>query len=338
MATTYHPVYSPRFEVTIGRTKYQESTGLIQDLVVENTVDGAALCSFTLNHTFDQASADFVDLEWNDIEPGTDLKVAIGWGGEGTTKPMFVGTSSSINTEFRMGSGASLSVSGYGPLYAMMRGVVERSWSNETVINVVKKVLGEYFRDVTVEGKSSKRNRIIQHNRNDYRFVSELATEYGFEFYADLDRAYFTPRRSISKKTPEMTLTWGRTLDVFDAEITTAGQLNTVEVRYWDMQTEKEIVGTATQSDGKGKEVFRIVCDSEAEAVDIAESRLSRLSMERANGVGETDGIPGLTAGSVIRLEGLGPRFTGNYYITRATHRVGGSGYRTAFGFTQLPP
>ena len=337
MVTEFHPVYSPRFEVTIGGTRYQEVDGLVRDVVVENTIDGADLCTFTLNHAFDLSREDFAELNWDDIEPGTDLEVSVGWGGKGSIEPVFVGTSHSIQTEFSTDMGASIAVSGYGPLHQMMRGVVERSWSDTSVVDVAQEILNEYFSNVTVEGNASQRNRIIQHNRNDYRFLRELAEEYGFEFYADMDTVYFTPRDTIRTEDPDTTLTYGNTLDTFDAEITTANQLRSVEVRYWDMQQEKAIVGTAEQDEGEGKEVFRIACDSQEEADDIAASKLSSSTMERADGTGETDGIPALTPGTVIRLEGLGKRFTSNYYVTRVTHRIGGSGYRTSFDVTELP-
>jgi len=337
MAPDYSPVYSPRFELTVGGTTYQEVGGLVQDLLVETTVDGADLCSFTLNHPFHPENVDFADLNWGDIEPGTDLALSIGWGGEGGIEPLFVGTSKSVKIDFEPGSGGSVAVAGYGPLHEMMQGVVERSWAETTVVDVAKEVLGDYFSSVEVEGSGSTRNRIIQHDQNDYRFVRGLAAEYGFEFYAERDTAYFTPRSSIGSGDPELTLTYGNTLDTFSAEVTTAEQLESVEVRYWDMSTEKEIVGEASQETGSGKEVFRIACDSKEEADSIAAGKLSKLSMSRATGNGETDGIPELMAGTVIQLEDLGERFTSNYYVTRVAHRMGGSGYRTSFDVTELP-
>lgn len=337
MGTDFSSVYSPRFELAVGGTTYQEAGGLLEDLLVETTVDGADLCSFTLTHPFYPEKGAFADLEWSSIEPGSDLELSIGWGGKGQIEPLFVGTSKSIKADFDSESGGSVSVSGYGPLYDMMQGVVERSWSETTVVDVAEEILNEYFSSVEVDGDGSERNRIIQHGQNDYRFLRELAAEYGFEFYAERDSAYFTPRSSIGGGDPEMTLTYGNTLDTFSAEISTAEQLETVEVRYWDMNAEKEIVGTASGGVGEGKEVFRIACDSKEEADAIAEGKLAEMSMSRASGWGETDGIPELVAGTIIRLEGLGDRFSNNYYVTRASHKMGRAGYRTSFDVTELP-
>lgn len=337
MSTDYTPIYSPRFELQVGNTTYQEAGGRVGDLLVETTVDGADLCSFTLNYPFDPEHQDFAGLDWDAIEPGTDLEVSLGWGGGGTIEPVFVGTSQSIKTAFGPAQGPTVTVSGYGPLHEMMQGVRERSWSDTTVVDVAREVLNSHFSTVEVSGTGSEQNRIIQHGTNDYRFVRGLAEEYGFEFYAERDTAYFTPRSSIGGETPALTLTYGNTLDTFEGELTASEQVETVEVRYWDMKAEKDVVGSASNSSGEGKEVFRITCDSKEEADTIAESKLSALSMSRATGYGETDGNPSLVAGKVVRLEELGDRFTSNYYITRATHLIGGSGYRTSFEVTELP-
>jgi len=336
MSTEYSPVYSPRFELTVGGTTYQEVGGQIADLVAETTVDGADRCSFTFNHPFNLEQGDIADLEWEDVEPGTPIELAVGWGGAGSIEPLFVGTSHAVEVEFTPSVGGSVAVSGYGRLHEMMRGVVERSWSDTTVADVAREVLSSYFPEVTVEGSTSTRNRIIQHDQNDYRFVRQLAAEYGFEFYTERDTAYFTPRSSLGGD-PDMTLTYGNTLDAFSAELTMAEQIESVEVRYWDMNAEKEIVGSASKPTGEGKKVFRIACDSKEEAESIAESKLSELSMARATGYGQTDGIPALTAGMTVRIEGIGDRFGGNYYVTRVAHRMQGNGYRATFDVKELP-
>ena len=336
MTAATNPVYSPRFELDVGGTTYQETGGRVGNLTVETTVDGADMCRFTLNYPYDPEHQDFDELDWGAIDPGTEVEASVGWGGEGTVEPVFVGTSQSVSVDFSPEGGQTVDVTAYGVLHEMMQGVVERSWSETTVVDVAKEVLNEYFSTVEVDGNGSERNRIIQHGQNDYRFVRQLADDYGFEFYAERDTAYFTQRSSL-KDDPELTLTYGNTLDTFAAEISEADLVETVEVRYWDMSTEKEIVGEASNQTGEGKEVFRVTCDSQEEADDIAKSRLDALSMARATGYGETDGIPDLTAGTVIEIQDLGDRFDRSYYVTRAAHRLSTAGYRTAFDVKELP-
>ncbi len=336
MTPDYSAVYSPRFELTLGGRSYKETGGLVQNLSVDTTIDGAARCSFTLNHPFYPEQEDFADLEWSEVEPGTELSVSMGWGGSGSIQPLFVGKSQSLSVDFSPDQGAAVSVSGYGKLHEMMQGDVERSWSDSTVVDVAEEVLNEYFSTVEVDGSASQRNRIIQHKQNDYRFLRKLADEHGFEFYAERDTAHFKPRSSIGGE-PELTLTYGDALNSFSGEITKSDGIGTVEVRYWDMNSEKEIVGSAEKEDGDGKEVFRIACDSKEEADDAAASKLSKLSMARVKGNGDAEGIPDLTAGKTIRIEGMGTKFSKQYYVSKASHRMGSSGYQTTFDAKEIP-
>ena len=51
----------------------------------------------------------------------------------------------------------------------------------------------------------------------------------------------------------------------------------------------------------------------------------------RLTGSGSAVGDPRIRAGAVIRLEGLGPDFSGDVRVTSATHSIDTSGYRTSF-------
>lgn len=337
MSTEFNAIYSPRFELSVGGARYQEADGRIGDLLVETTVDGAALCSFTLNYPFDLEFGDITDVDWGALEPGVDIEAGLGWGGAGTVEPVFVGTGQTIRMEVTPDAGPTLAVSGYGLLHGMMHGVVERSWSDASVVDVATEVLNEYFPSVDVDGPGITRNRIIQHGENDYRFLRRLAETYGFEFYAERDTAYFRPRTAIGRSDTVVTLAYGKNLDAVSTELSTAQQVAAVEVRAWDASAEKEIVGSASGGAGTGKEVFRVACDSKQEADRIAEGKLSALSKARTTGRGETEGNPAIAAGRTIRLENLGSRFTGDYYVTRATHRVGDTGYRTSFEVEEIP-
>lgn len=337
MSIDTSPVYSPRFELSFAGETYQEAGGLISNIVVETTVDGADLCQFQIDKPYDPEHHDFLDLNWGDIEPGTDIELKMGWGGSGSIQPVFEGTSQSMRTEFNHSQGASVSVAGYGTLHEMMAGVNERSWTEETISNVAEEVIGEYFGTVEVDGPGIERPTIVQHGENDYRFIRALADDYGFEFYAERDTAYFKPRGDIGSGDPVATLTYGNSLDSFSAEISKSDQTKEVEVRYWDMAAEKEVVGKASGSDGEGKMVYRVLCNSKKEADRIAESKLSELQMARARGHGEADGNPDIMAGKILELKEMGERFSKKYYVTRAAHRMTGSGYRTTFEVKEIP-
>ncbi|MBZ6495311.1 phage late control D family protein [Natrinema longum] len=336
--TNIQPRYSPRFKVDVGDAKFQEPGGRIADLVVETTLDGADRFSFTLNFPFDEELGEFSGLTWDDFAVGTDVEIAMGYGGDGTLTPLLTGSIRSINAEFTTDRGPSVTVSGYGLLWELMQGTRSDSWSETTVGTAVEDVLSSYpFSTVDVSDASIKREKLIQDNQSDYRFVQGVAETYGFEFYAERDIVRFRPRSAKGDgEGPVAELWYGEALHDFYAEITRREQVDQMEVRSWDEQNKSEIVATAGSTTAKHKEVFRVQAMSRDEAERVAETKLNRFSDGVVTGHGEADGTPAIRAGSVVTLEELGGRFSGDYYVTEATHRMGSAGYRTSFEVTEV--
>lgn len=332
------PVYSPRLEVTVGGDTFREPGGRVADLVVETTLDGADRFSFGLNYPFDPEYGDFSGLDWDTFSTGTEVDVSMGWGGSGTLEPLVCGNVYSVSADFSPDRGPRVSVSGYGKLHQMMRGTRTDSWTEATLSDVAEEVLSSYFDDVTVEGADLERETFVQHNQSDYRFLDDLASKYGYRFDANREAVWFVPRSDRGGGEPVATLRYGESLSSFSAEVNQSSAVDEVEVRYWDMDANEEVVGSASTDAGTDeKRVFRVPCRSKDEAEHIAQKELDALSSTTASVHGEADGNPAITAGETIELGELGSRFSTNYYVTKATHRMGGSGYRTSFEATEVP-
>lgn len=336
--TSIQPRYSPRFRVDVGDTTFQEPGGRIADLVVETTLDGADRFSFTLNFPFDEELGEFSGLTWDEFAVGTAVEIAMGYGGDGTLTPLFTGSIRSINAEFTSDRGPSVTVSGYGLLWELMQGTDSDSWSETTVGTVVEDVLSSYpFSTVDVSGASIDRETLIQDGQSDYRFLQQLAETYGFEFYAERDTVLFRPHSAkAADDEPVAELWYGEALHEFYAEVTQRERVDAVEVRSWDEHNKSEIVATAGSPNGKYKEVVRTRAMSQNEAERIAETKLNRLANGVITGHGEADGTPAVRAGTVVRLAEVGQRFSSDYYVTEATHRMGSAGYRTSFDVTEV--
>ncbi len=330
--------HSARYEVSVGGNTFDDTGGKISDLVVDTTLDGADRFSFTLNTKYDMKEAKFKNVSWDDYKTGTDVTIKAGWGDKELAK-LLAGKVQAVKSDFSREKGPLVNISGYGLLHQMTRGINERSWSDEKVGNVADEILGEYFGEKEVKKPGVKRNRIIQHNQNDYQFIKKLADKYGFNFYARKEKAHFKPNDSMGGEDPAATLTYGGRLDSFNGEVNEASKIKEVVVRYYDMNKEKEVTASATddKAPNEKKEVFRVSCDSKSEAEEVAKSKLSVLSDSSAVGEGECRGIPELTAGASVKIKNMGSKFSKTYYVTKATHRMGSSGYKTSFEATEEP-
>lgn len=332
MSSQFPSSYVPRFAVTVGGEEFHDYSGHVPALTVDTTTDGADYVTMSLSYPFDHEQVSFDDLPWDTFETGTEIEVEMGYGD--STETVFVGEIDTIEAVFPENGTPTVQVSGFGPLQQLMTGTNSRSWEESSLQTVVDDVAGDHFGTVTVEDADLELELVMQDRQSDYQFLCSLADRYGFELFSTQDEFIFRPNAGGSAPDdPVATLYYGESLESFTSEISSAAVVGEVEVRHWDVSTNEEIIGSAT-GEGSAKHVYRIAVESEAEATDIAESKLETLGEEEIHGRAETFGVPEITAGVVVSLEGLGSTFTNNYYVTDATHRIGPSGYRTSFEVT----
>jgi phage protein D len=318
--------------VTVGDSEYTEAGGRVADLVVETTVDGTDRVSFTLQYPFDEERGTFRGLSWESITAGTAVSVAMGYGDGGSLTPLFQGRIDSVRATFDRSVGPTVTVEGFGRLRATMTGTESRSWRETDLATVVESVLDPYSFATLDVAASVERAWLFQDNRSDYRFLAALAETYGFQFYASRDTVVFRPREEFERPSDTVADLWyGDTLREFEGEVRCEGETTAVEVRSWDPDRGEERVATAGPADADTTDVYRAPAMTRQETETIATERHSSLTDGCVEGHGVADGTPALRAGVTVRLSELGERFSGTYRVTEATHRMGESGYRTAF-------
>jgi uncharacterized protein len=180
--------------------------------------------------------------------------------------------------------------------------------------------------------------------------VRKLAQRNSFEFFCTEKDLVF--RKPANDQRGIIELKWGRGLLSFSPEIKLSDQVTEVEVHGWNIQAKRPIVGRARRGDelgrdpnrASGSEYLARVCEKEQATLRIrepvfsqqeADQRAKAILKRRAEGFvggrGETLGIPELKADVNVKLDGLGKFFNTTFYVTRTTHTVDSSGYRTSF-------
>ena len=345
----YGDFYTPRFRIQVGESRFAEADGVVSDVSVESTLDGADSFSFTLHYPFEHEASRFRGLSWEAFAPRTPVTIWLGYGNllgpdpqaKPEVDPLLTGRIASVKPEFPADGAPAITVSGFDLLHDMTRGTDSDSWNDKTDSDVVSILTSKYelnfpTREVTATGVP--REKIIQDKESDYAVLKRLADTNRFELFARLDTLYFRP--PPRKPDPNLTLTYGDSLRSFSPERNDAEQVGEVEIRHWDPGAKKEIVGKATRPDQKGKTVLRRAVDSKAQADILAEAALADLTEGEVTGSGETVGLPDLRVGEWVTLEIGGfdetgkALFDGDYYVQGVSHRLGGSGYTTSFSVT----
>jgi phage protein D len=137
----------------------------------------------------------------------------------------------------------------------------------------------------------------------------------------------------------------------FKPELSTAQQVSEVTVKGWNPKTKTAISQTATREEIRTKgvgakggqaaieksfsECKEIITDkpvsTDDEAKKLALASLDMIAKEMVKGNGATIGLPDLRAGGVVKMDGMGDRFSGRYFVTATTHSIGDGGYTTNF-------
>lgn len=143
-------------------------------------------------------------------------------------------------------------------------------------------------------------------------------------------------------------LRWGASLIDFKPTLTTANQIKSVTVKGWDRATKKEISEKVSLDDKAlaiNTDLHELLnnCDpreevvvekpvhTKAEARKVAIGILKDRQKEMVKASASCIGLPALTAGCKVEIEGLGARFSGTYFVSATTHTLGDSGYTTRF-------
>jgi phage protein D len=267
-----------------------------------------------------------------------------------------VGEIISLRANFPTAGTPQLEISGYDLSYQFRRSSRLEPFEDKSDSEIVAEIARDYATHklkTEIEQTETRRHVEIEDGKTVYQFMQDLANRNFFEFFVRERTLYF--RRPRRDRGEIVTLKYNESLLSFNPELNTANQVSEVTVRGWNPNTREEIVGRAQRGSEEAREhgrrsggdivenqygvVEERISDrpvvTQEEADTLARSVLNKLSEGLIRGNAECIGIPEIRAGETIKLEGLGTKFSRNYYIERSTHTIGNAGYSTTFGIKE---
>ena len=197
---------------------------------------------------------------------------------------------------------------------------------------------------------------VMQNNQYDIVFLLTRARRHDYVVLVEefehngqqQKRLYFGPSEGNVPEQRNVTylLEWGKSLIQFKPTLTVANQIGSVTVRGWDRRRKRAIEATVKRKDIKINQdlsnfdpafnqreeiVTARPVYNEAQAKALAGDILKNQLKDLVKGSGATIGLPDLRAGRKVFINGLGARFSGNYFVTDTTHTIGDNGYQTTF-------
>jgi phage protein D len=329
----------------------------IQQVTVVSKPDSMDTFTFTVVNAYP-------DLRWTHtsdadlFKVGAAVKIDIGYVGEMQT--LMIGEITKISPTFPESGMPTVGVEGHTRLHWLGGSPKTRTFQKQKDSAIVQKIAQDCGLKAQAEDTRVVHEYVMQANQTDLAFVQARAKRIHFEVLVN-DRTLIF-RRSKEDEPKILTLVWGNVhqgfspgddslpLRSFTPTMSALEQAGEVEVRGYDPQTKKEIIGRAGAGDETrklGKDAGPAVAEgafrkpkksvhvgpvsSQAEADQQAKAIYNEQAMQFLTGQGTTIGVPALRSGKVVDLQGLGKTFNGLYYVEEATHTLGSSGYQTSF-------
>ena len=296
------------------------------------------------------------EAKWADeasLMPGKTLKIKSKTeDGENT---IFDGEIVELEPSFE-GAAQKVTVRAFDRLHRLTRGRYVRTFVQMTDSDVMEKIIREVGLKSMVASSSEVYEHLFQPNQSNLEFLQTRAAALGRFLYAEGE----TIHCAAPSVEPALELKLHEGLTAFFPRLSTSAQVSEVQVRGWNVKDKQEVLGKAVKGTtapktGVGQSggdlaaaahnltakylVNEPVVRTQSAADKLAQAVADRFEGQKIEAHGHASGNPRLLAGSKIKISGVGKRFSGEYFVTGATHSFSpDEGYSTAFTVSSHSP
>ena len=347
LAKTYDNFTAPGFEITLDGKELAQGKYIIPGVEVEISATGTAGgCSFKIEGQYDFKNSKWVNDAEKLLKPGAKLSVKAGYQ---ERKELFFGYVDEYSLDFNSDGTPFITVNGLdglGYLMNMCQPIYAGEKKPKEIVETIlkKSQSAGYAKKLQVGSLDGFETPIIKEQVDDWKFLCMMAERYGASLFAVNGELIFDD--VLTKTSPIMTLTVGKSIRNFSRRVSLAHQVGKVEVLGRDVN-QKAIKGVASSvtTGGEGKtaaewvsglqeSVLRVRSEyarTQKECELMAQNRLNSLSMGFVSGGGECIGIPELIPGRYLKVDGGDELTNGTYFLSKVIHRVQWGQYTTAF-------
>ncbi len=326
----------------------------VEPLIEEVVVDNHVLLPDTFQITLHDLTLDVMDK----MRLKIGAKVEIKGTALGSQEPesLVTGEVTSLGGEYHAG-GSRLVVRGYDLSHRLHRGRQSATYINQKDSDIARAVASAASLDVgTIDDSGEVHEWVSQANLSDWDFLKARAHQIGFEVTVSDGKFHFrkppdaadAPGDGDYDSKDPLQLVFGQDLLHFRPRVTSAEQVSSVEMRGWDRDAKKALVGTAPArtssavltaspaglAAGFGSRTYTVVNwpQSTQGGVDAGASAVAdHIASAFAEAEGSARGNPKLKAGVAVSVAAVAGAFAGQYTLSQTRHVFDDDGYRTEF-------
>ncbi len=353
--------YAPDYKLVINGSQLRHGANLdIISVSVTDAINQADTFTFAVRERHPDSTRLFAggkQLKWMDsgaFNEGNEIEIYMGYVND--LHLMLRGKIKAFTCDFPESGQPTLTVQGFSLFHDFQQRHRRKPYENVSDSDIATEIANKMGLKAEIDDTGVKHPIYSPKGASYTNILLERAKRIGYEVFVKDRTLYFRKAGYLRSPAPVLTLEWGRNLRSFSPRLSTQNMVAKVTARA-SITTQgggkQPLVGEAMAGDERGKmgqetgnqvtqRAFKdnqdnsILIDdhnieSQEEAKAVALAKLEAQALEFIKGTGSIIGDPRLRAGIVVKLEGLGRLFSGNYYVTSATHTIDGGGYRTNF-------
>ncbi len=330
------PQSRPIFNIEINGSPQRDLVSDVQRIEVEDSIISPSMFSFEIADR---------EREWLDksvLNPDTvDVKIYMGYVGGEKGKPLITGRVLALSPSFSLEGPTLLTVQGFDHSSLLQRTFQNRDsgFKDQTLSNIASTLARNIgLRSECDPTKVTYKSMLANLGESDYTFLRRMAGMIGYDFYVRDKILHFQkPKYSDLAGT----LSWRRDGGGFlngvssvSLRLSAAKVVKEIQVRGYDPKKMKPYVSKVSPNYKVNVTPASKSSILEQNMKLATQEEINDLSRARADGISHIVdmeaslvGDPSLRAGATLKVEGIGERFSGNYYITKAKHAIGDEGY-----------
>lgn len=344
--------YFGQAQIMIGGSEVPQT--VYDDLARVEVEDSLFLPSSFTIELYD-AELDWVDNALFDLGKEVTIKFK---SGTGAPVVAIMGEITSVEPVIMVDSPYRLVVRGYHKVHRLHHRNQVKNYLKLKDSDFAKQLAGRAGLSPDLEATSVVHESVIQDNLTDWEFLCGRARRIGYVLMGRDGKLIFKSLATILSTATVTEVSLLAHIIEFFPRYTGIGSQKQVQVQGWNVATKTAINGTFNgsqvsttgwpQGSGKAQGAFSVsgawVSTGQAvAAADDAQSIAKGLAMDVAGGDIQAEGVivgnPAVKAGGILKVSGVGTRFSGNYFLSHVVHRLTPiDGYRTEFRVSGTSP
>jgi Bacteriophage probable baseplate hub protein len=325
----------------------QDSSSLAEGLMelrIEERADGPSRCRATFgNWDTGNGHAKFLYFDQT-VEFGKDLQV-----GKGSDE-LFRGRITALRGGFPENDKPTLEVLAEDRFQDLRMTRRTRTFEDISDSDVINRIASDHGLTPDVDVRGPTHPILAQLNQSDLAFLRDRARTIDVELW--MEGSTLHARSHSDRNGARVKLGYGKELREFAVMADLAGQRSSLTVTGWDVSSKQGLAETVDDSaigselngatsgpsllgsspSERTESVVHTVPLTSGEARAHALALFKRMARRFVVGRGVAETSPDLRVGAEVLLEGLGGPFSGEYYVSRVTHRFDSErGWRTEF-------